>query len=177
MTQTPLVLYHFTCRLCWHFIKQDGISKGEVPISRTKRLQHPNLTSNPEPLAQKWENGPGANNVAVRISVEIPPGDQKLISWRDFAERHHIDRRWYRDLDRSGGWEARNWWIYEGVIPPGWFRKVDFLDDGVTSGFEKRLLAEAEKSVSFDEFLERMGARDENGIVFPIDPLWENIGS
>ena len=45
-----------------------------------------------------------------------------------------------------------------------------------SSGFEKRLLAEAEKSVSYDESLERMGARDENGIVFPIDPLWENIG-
>jgi hypothetical protein len=43
-------------------------------------------------------------------------------------------------------------------------------------GFEKRLLAEAEKSVSYDESLKRMGTRDENGIVFPIDPLWENIG-
>jgi hypothetical protein len=109
MSRAPKTLYHLTCRACWHFIKDEGITMGEVPLSPTEILQHPNLTSNPEPAAQKWARvgETATKKTAVRIAVEIPPGDGNLISWRDFAARHGVDRRWYRCLDEVGGWVGR----------------------------------------------------------------------
>ena len=84
MNCAPRILYHFTCRAWWHFAKSEGLNQGRVPLSPTEALLCPNLTSNPEPSAQLWacpEDG-GSNKTAVRIAVEIPPGDGKLIRGR-----------------------------------------------------------------------------------------------
>jgi hypothetical protein len=127
MGSPPRLLYHFTSRIWLPFIKKEGITRGEAPISPTERLQHPNLTSNPDPDAQKWSGAEGhsaLHKTAVRITVEIPEGDQKLISWHDFAIRQKMDRKFYRTVDESGGWEAKNWWLYQGIVVPEWFSEI-----------------------------------------------------
>jgi hypothetical protein len=138
--EPPSVLYHFTCRLWWHFIEREGISRGEVPLSPTHVLSHPNLTSNPEPTDQRWSRLSSTNKTAVRIAIEVPSGDDLLISWRALADTHGVERWWYRALDEAGAWEARNWWVYRGVLRPERFMRVDFLDDERISEFESERL-------------------------------------
>jgi hypothetical protein len=172
MSQAPKILYHFTDRAAWHFIKSEGITRGEVPLSATDVLQHPNLTSNPVPMSQRWAcvGQTATNKTAVRIAVEIPPGDDRVMSWRDFATRSRVDRRWYRVLDEVGGWEARNWWIYLGIVPPEWFTDVEFLDDGKITAFEAQLLKVCERSANNDEAIRRMTVKAGNGFVV-VDPF------
>jgi hypothetical protein len=174
----PGILYHFTCRAWWHFIERDGITRGEVPISRTNVAQHPNLTANPQPNAQKWAGidvGESVSNkIAVRISVKIPDDDDRIISWQDFANRNVVDRRWYRELDEAGGWEARNWWIYQGVVRPEWFVDFEFFDRGLLNSFDKRMLEIAEISSSYDDVMNRVATRKENGHVF-VNPFTAKI--
>jgi hypothetical protein len=73
--QRPELLYHFTCRTWWYFIKQDGIDRGEAPTSPLGRENWPNLTSNPDPQAQGWAMPRVLlfKKTAVRIAVRIPP--------------------------------------------------------------------------------------------------------
>jgi hypothetical protein len=173
--RTPGILYHFTCRPWWHFIKTEGITRGEVPLSFRDVLQHPNLTSNPDPSAQRWGCNSGLNKTAVRITVEIPTGDINLISWRDLATRHKVDRRWYRALDEGGGWEARNWWIYQGVVRPEWFTDVEFFDGGKLGEREARILSICEQSASYEDVVRRIGVEAGNGFVV-YDPDLAAVG-
>jgi hypothetical protein len=159
--QRPELLYHFTCRTWWHFIKQVGIDRGEAPTSRLGRENWPNLTSNLDPQPQGWAV-PGKllfNKTAVRIAVRIPPDDDRLVSFRTFADSHGMDRRFYQALDRNGGWQARYWWLYRGLVVPEWFVDVEFLDNGEIGIHEQKALEIVKKSGSFDEAIRRMGGR------------------
>ena len=111
-----------------------------------------------------------ADKTAVRISGEAPIADDRLISWRDYADRHGCDRKWYRDMDHAGGLEARKWWIYRGTVSPEWFVDVDFFDGDVISDFEKRIIMVAEQSSSYDDMMKKMTVKSENGLVF-VDPF------
>jgi hypothetical protein len=106
---TPHRLYHFTSRPWWHFIQTEGITRGDTPTSWTEGVNFLNLTSNAGPLGQHWCDRSSVRKTSVRIAVEIPAGDANLIRFRDFADKHGMDRRVYRGLDERGGWQARNW--------------------------------------------------------------------
>jgi hypothetical protein len=174
-SERPTKLYHFTSRPWFHFIRTEGITKGEaVASSRNHIVNFPNLTANPDPLAQRWAYDPvcwsgkvmpdkdlPVRRAAVRITVKIPPDDDRLISYRDFATAHGLDRRVYRRLDETGGWQARYWWIYRGVVLPRWFTDVEFLDDGELNWVERRMLDLVEMSASYEDALKRMGATHE----------------
>jgi hypothetical protein len=51
--------------------------------------------------------GSAVNKQAVRIEVDI----DNAVRWVDFANRHGINRRWYRYLDKAGGFTSRYWWV------------------------------------------------------------------
>jgi hypothetical protein len=175
-TTRPELLYHFTCRPWWHFIRQDGINRGDTPTSMTEGKNLPNLTSNPDPLAQAW-SGPGEgflNKTAVRIAVRVPLGDDLLIPYREFADLHGMDRRTYRLLDEAGGWEAKNWWVYRGVVPPEWFVDVEFLDGDRIGDLERRALQVVEMSSTFEEAVRRMHGRHDRGAMYFASPeMWD----
>jgi hypothetical protein len=99
-----------------------------------------------------------ANKQAIRIMVDIPEGDDRLVTWRSLTEKHGMDKRMYRQYDAAGGFGARNWWIFVGVIPPAWFSAVDFYPvDEAEYPFERSILAEAEKYPTFDELMVAIG--------------------
>ena len=154
-----MILYHFTCRAWFHFIETQGITKGEAPISLTEVEQHPNLTSNPDPFSQPWQSANKENRKnAVRITVEIDDNDPLLISWKQFAISRKMDKKTYRKLDEKGGWQARNWWIYLGIVTTDKFLSVDYFDDGKLSPIELKLLHAAMQSASSEEALDKVGA-------------------
>ena len=66
---------------------------------------------------------------AVRITVMIPSGDRRLRQWPSWG-RNRLARDWYETMDRAGGGKSKTWWLYFGVIPPGRFKAVEFLDQG-----------------------------------------------
>lgn len=148
-------LYHFTSHLWWRFIKDEGITKGEAPIGGGRVYCYPNLTDNPDPGAQAWVADTLINKKAIRITLDIPEDDEILISWRTYAEAHGISRADYRNYDKSGGWQARHWWIYRGVVAPHRFLVVEILGD--PTELEEDLIKIAERSSSYDDFLDQAG--------------------
>ena len=115
-------LYHFTNHLWLPLILDAGISRGDVPTSPTGGFNAPWLTVDPEPAAQGWVAGTGKD--AVRITVEVPDGDPRLHHWPALAAQLGVDPTWYAVLDRVGGGGSESWYVYEGVVPPGWFVDV-----------------------------------------------------
>lgn len=154
----PTRLYHFTCRAWWHYIEQDGITRGEVPLNARRIDQYPNLTTDPEPAHQAWWHGSLFNKAAVRITIEVSPYDEKLVSWVELTRKYGMDDRLFRRLNRSGGGGARNWWIYRGIVRPESFVAVDFLDDGIIRPEEQSFLDIARRSSSRAEALKEFGA-------------------
>jgi hypothetical protein len=139
----PTILYHFTCRLWWRFIETEGINRGDTLITKTKSAQWPNLTTDPLPASQAWagsENqGAATNKRAVRITVNIPPNDRRLISWNELVRSAGMDPVTYRSLALRGG-KPRHWWIYRGVVGPSMFSAVDFLDEGRVYRSEQQMI-------------------------------------
>jgi hypothetical protein len=149
----PETLYHFTCRLWWRFIEKEGIRHGEVPIGRGRLLDHPNLTTDPDPANQGWACSAGeslsgggqqivwvVSKLAVRIGVELPSRDPKLIRWVDLARQTGMDERTLRRLDAAGGGHMCDWWVYRGIIRPKRIVSVEFLDGGRVPAVEQRLI-------------------------------------
>ena len=126
---------------------------GEVPLGRGRVLNHPNLTVDPEPDHQDWAAPPGEsitggrtiamklNKRAVRISVHFSNPDPLMVRWVDWARASGIDEVYLRGLNAAGGGRMDDWWIYRGVIAPGRFKAVDFLDSGVVPELELRAIA------------------------------------
>ena len=84
MSRRTKPFYHFTSRLWWRFIEKEGIRHGEVPIGGGLTLDHPNLTTDPDPANQGWACSSGevtwingrkivwvGNKRAVRIRVQL----------------------------------------------------------------------------------------------------------
>lgn len=115
-------LYHFTAKHLWERIKLDGITMGGVVIS----LNPPKikngyrwLTTNPE-FKQDWNAQfmIKYDRQAVRIELEIPITDCRLIKWVPNGREITIQRT-FDDLNRFG--DPENWWLYKGDIPPSRF--------------------------------------------------------
>lgn len=126
-TENTKHLYHFTSLLHLPRILQEGISRGEVPISPDERLNAPNLTTNGNPSAHRWAAGSGTDKTKVRLTVHVPEGDGRLEPWKDVCRRLRVERWWQRRLDPTG--QARFWFIYWGVIPPEWIKLVELRRD------------------------------------------------
>jgi hypothetical protein len=159
MPSPPNLLYHYTSRLAWYFIQTGGITRGQVPISLDPfvALDYPNLTSDADPNNQWWGLGGEINKRAVQIPVEVPPGDDRLISWREFANLYRVSPEDYDRLNRLGNQGAPNWWIFRGTIPTKWIGPTNIIDGGNVSGMERRLLKVAPRYVSYQDMAARLG--------------------
>jgi hypothetical protein len=99
-----------------------------------------------------WADGGGGSN---------PVGSREI--------RPLCDGKFYRRLDEVGGWQARCWWLYRGLVVPEWFVDVEFLDKGEIGIHEQKALEVVEKSGSLDEAIRRMGGRQDQD--FSLDLL------
>jgi hypothetical protein len=87
-----------------------------------------------------------------------------------------MNRKFYRVLDRVGGWQARYWWLYRGLVVPEWFIDVQFLDKGEIGTHEQKALEVVKKSGSFDEAIRRMGGKqDQYGCLDLLSPEMWNL--
>lgn len=145
--------FHFTCRLWWRFILKEGIVHGEVPVGGGRILDHPNLTTDPDPANQDWAGTVGDSHIiggkrmvmtpnkrAIRIGVELSPRDPGLIRWVALARATGLDERAISHLNEAGGGRMTDWWVFRGVIRPKQFVSVEFLDDGQVPEVERRMI-------------------------------------
>lgn len=140
-----MLLYHYTAAEYLDSILKDGLTRGEVPISQTEVLSGIWLTNDISPRGhgltdgrpltdrEKAFFGVPANaparfpdKRAVGLTVAVADDDPNLCRWSEWA-RGRVSREWYRRLDEVGGWKAKTWWIYWGVIPPNRISHVSLL--------------------------------------------------
>ncbi|WP_435016675.1 hypothetical protein TA3x_004248 [Tundrisphaera sp. TA3] len=145
-------LYHYTSWVHGFYIAKEGITRGECPVTKDLVLDFPNLTSDTNVGNQKWNAGGMLNKGALRFPVDIPDGDDKLISWRDLTTRHKMDKATYRHYDALGGYGAKNWWIYQGAIPKEWLSDVEILSRDHNS-MEAFLCSQCQDFATYEELL------------------------
>jgi len=140
-----LKLYHFTAADLLPQIMEEGLSRGDVPITQTASYKAVWLTSLLTPighgLGQEREltdrekaiiGAPRDRPVfmmdkrRIRIEVVIPRGDRNLHRWDRWSKKH-LAPSWRDALHGAGGHSYRTWFIYNGIIPPAWFSKVEDL--------------------------------------------------
>lgn len=119
-------LYHFTSK--WHLraIRQSGsLSVGEVPLSPVHVATAVNLTCDPDPTHQGWQEPKLVNGVAIhnvycktdiRITIDLDRRNPRLRKWSEFAKRVGVEDWWYQALDKAGGGGSDHWWLYFGRI-------------------------------------------------------------
>lgn len=128
-----MILYHFTASYNVPYIKKSGISRGDVPITITGGYNAPWFTSDPNPASQGWDAGGPKSE--IRITVNFPDGDKNLLKWTDVikGELDALDnpsdkksrKAWYDVLNQVGGSGQDNWYIYKGVVPASWIKKIE----------------------------------------------------
>jgi hypothetical protein len=137
-----MLLYHYTGHVFLPFIQEEGLTRGTVLISLTNRVNAVWLTHDPtaadhglapDPeICEQRSRETGrevrmVNKLAVRISVKIPPNDQRrLVYWPKWAT-NRLDPAFYDVLAKTGGNMEKTWWLYWGVIPPAWLIAIDVL--------------------------------------------------
>jgi hypothetical protein len=170
----PSTLYHFTCHLWWRFIQAEGITRGECPVTATRVLQHPNLTTDPEPHTHGWAL---PDKRSVRLTVEIPRKQWRgeLLRWVELTKQHGMDGRTFRGYVESGGGieRARCWWIFTGEIPPDWITNADVLADASDRDRQSLQLVESEGITRYADFRAkymRVGPGGVLGVALPRQP-------
>lgn len=141
-----MILYHFTALEYLDAIKASGLTRGDIPISRTEGLNGVWLTMDGKSDGHGLTDGgpvdPAAflsltgrmppaglrypDKRAVRIEVSILSTDRRLKHWPRWA-RKRLAPEWYDDLDATGGGKSKTWYVYFGAIPPEQFREVKIL--------------------------------------------------
>jgi hypothetical protein len=136
-----MLLYHYTGHVFLPFIQENGLSRGRVLINLRDRMNAVWLTHDPtaadhglapdpeicdELSRKRGRQVQMTNKLAVRISVEIPLNDQKLVYWPKWA-KSRLHPAFYDAMAKTGGNMDKTWWLYWGVIPPAWFIAIDVL--------------------------------------------------
>lgn len=125
-----MILYHFTAARFIDRIKSEGITLGAVLVGMADGKPQIQtgliwLTANPDFYAQTWNSRLTIkyDRAAYRITVEIPPSHQRrVLNWPLFC-LGRVSRPIAQVLNSYG--DPENWRLFEGVIPPEWFRAID----------------------------------------------------
>jgi len=147
-----MIFYHYTTRDAVSSILEEGLTRGEAPLSYTRVVRAVNLTTDSDPsghgldmgghivtadeaivMAAKGFHVPAgtvfANKREVRIRIKLPSSDPKLQRWRSWS-RKHCEPGYADILERSAGAnirKAKTWWLYFGMILPTRFEGIDIL--------------------------------------------------
>lgn len=135
------MLYHYTARENLPGIAAVGLYRGDVPISPTHGICAVWLTSDPDPRGHGLSEARALTRSelrtlglrrptrmldkrAIRLAVEVPDGDERLVSWEVWARENGVTPSWYEVLDRTGGGKASTWFLYHGVVRRSWISAV-----------------------------------------------------
>lgn len=135
-------LYHFTSKMHLPGIMQEGLTRGDVPVTPTGGLNHPWLTDDPEPRQQQWAQGCVYNKVQMRITVELPddPLVYDLRRWPELATELGVDPHWYAALEKVGGGKGEHWYVTRKPVPTSCFTEIlDLADERVLVNGEWQL--------------------------------------
>jgi hypothetical protein len=120
-------LAHYTHIMPLPRIVQDGIAKGEVTITPIHVLNFPWFTSEFSQDAQEdWVRFTPSKRT-LRLEVEFPEDDERLVRWRDYAKRLRLRADLYeRMTGPNTGRNGRTWFVYRGVVPFDWVTNAYF---------------------------------------------------
>jgi hypothetical protein len=122
MTEMP-TLYHFTTRLYLPSILRQGINKGDVATEPDRGFNAPWLTVDPSFHNQPWDMGSFLDKTEVRLTVEVPEGDENLWSWAHLVEKYNIEPFWEAAMTQRG-MKANSWFARLGGVPLMWITEV-----------------------------------------------------
>jgi hypothetical protein len=116
-------LYHFTSFYHLHKILADGfirVTESNIGSPFKEWLPYGEhvgpdvvwLTESKEKLDNGLIGG-AVDKQKIRFEIEI----ENAIRWRDFANQYKINPKWYRRLDITGNYTAKNWWVSTMRIP------------------------------------------------------------
>lgn len=129
-------LYHFTRRQNLGAILEQGITRGDAPLTWNTGINAPSLTIRPEPhflesvigkvYAFEELDPTLFDKTRIRIAVELPDSDPRLIRWKDFPKKFKVDGRFFRGLSSVAkfGTPAYDWYLFLGEIPTTLFAEV-----------------------------------------------------
>ncbi len=152
-------LYHYTAEDNLGSILENGLTRGELPLSPSKVVKAISLTTDPCPRGHGLSDDeqiselhrvklaaagvcvpPGArykNKRAIRITLQLP--SNSVTSWLPWARRK-LEQSWFDVMVETGGGidKARTWWFSIKPIPPAKFVTVEYSDgaDGWLSDCE-----------------------------------------
>ena len=125
----PKTLYHFTSDSFLPSIKRDGIWRGDVPTSSEGGFNAPWLTSDGSWPDQGWAADSPIDKSQVRLTLQVPDEDPKLVLWSTLAREEGVDPVWYNALDQAGGGGSAAWSVYRGRIPWSWVTQTELRPD------------------------------------------------
>lgn len=162
-------LYHYTAHEHWPAIAREGLSRGDVPVSPDATVNAVWLTTSANPAAHGLSGGellpyqptlaalgiprpPSGfvrtyNKRAVRLEVDIPADDTRLVRWSQWAEGR-VAPQWRRTLEETGGGRAlaRTWYLYHGVISTDWIREKRDLSPAPDAAIGQGITSAADAS-------------------------------
>lgn len=153
-----MILYHFTASSFLQSIREEGLTRGEVPLSSRKTINGVWLTTDPNPEGHGLSDGgqlspaeirdmkargflaQNAPDIGIswsdkrsaRITVRIPSTDRNLKRWTSWG-RKRLTPEWFEALSGTGGGhqKARSWYICFRAITPAEFLSVEVLRDEI----------------------------------------------
>lgn len=126
-------LYHFTAKHLIDRILKEGLTLGAIPLSIAppkieKGYQW--LTANPS-FEQAWCD-PKTSTLPyrrddIRITIKIPKTSMNsLIPWIPLWKRLKNYIPLVKHLNDFG--DPENWYVFNGNIPSGWFRGIEYRE-------------------------------------------------
>jgi hypothetical protein len=154
-----MIFYHFTSRYHLPFILEEGLTRGDVPISKDLSTQAVNLTTDGRAHHQKYNQTSyfiymgkkhKLDKSEIRITIELDAELPLLIHWPKLTAMLNMDQAWLDHLHRNNTGEA--WYLYFGSIPFGQFKAVEINSNGNGKWQDINTLAEPIKLVT-DKFM------------------------
>lgn len=130
-----MLLYHFTSKYPLPFILDEGLTRGDVPISKNESTQAVNLTTESRAHHQKHNKTSyflfmgkkhKLDKTEIRITVEIPEIEPLLIHWPDFTKKMNMESAWLQHLHRPTNDNGEAWYLLFKSISPDQFAKIEF---------------------------------------------------
>ena len=131
----PITFYHFTRKKYALVIFNEGLRKGDVPISPSTGFNAVWLFSTPDPRYYSFFNSPDLTDEkrGIRITLKLDSEqDPNLKKWTEVAREYKVDPHWYSmmNVGEKHGSDLTSW-LYRGKITPDKFISVGIKKDGI----------------------------------------------